>query len=150
MRRLPGCSLWLGHAGDARDVPALRAAGIEAVVELAIDEAPAALPRDLARGRFPLVDGAGNPPWLLRAAVDMVALSLRANVPTLVCCGAGMSRTPAVAGAAIAMVLGCSPDEALAIAVEGGPADVSPNLWRDLSVLLDGGTGDVPDSGLGP
>lgn len=62
MRRIPDTSLWLGHVGDARNLAALAEGGIEAVVDLAGDESPAALPRDLAYCRFPLVDGPGNPP----------------------------------------------------------------------------------------
>jgi hypothetical protein len=47
------------------------------------------LTRELVYCRFPLVDGAGNPPWLLRAAVETVAGFVRAGVPTLVFCGPG-------------------------------------------------------------
>jgi hypothetical protein len=87
MRRVPGYSLWLGHAGDARDLRGLLAAGIVAVVDLAAQEAPAPATRELVYGRFPIVDGPGNPPWLLRAAVEMVAGLVRDEVPTLVGCG---------------------------------------------------------------
>ncbi len=41
MRRVPGYSLWLGHVGDVRDLRGIHAAGILAVVDLAIDEPPA-------------------------------------------------------------------------------------------------------------
>jgi hypothetical protein len=117
-------------------VAALRLAGIEAVVELAIDELPAPLPRDLVHGRFPLVDGGGNPPWLLRAAVEMVAGLLRAGVPTLVCCGAGLSRTPAVAAAALATARGWPIDQGLLLITQSSPADVSPALWADVGSAL--------------
>ena len=53
----------------------------------------AALPRELVRCRFPLSDGGDNPPWLVRLAVESVAAFLRAKVPVLVCCSAGMSRS---------------------------------------------------------
>ena len=66
MRRVPGYSLWLGHAGDVRDLRCLLTTGIIAVVDLAIQEAPAPLTRELVYCRFPLVNGPGNPPWLLR------------------------------------------------------------------------------------
>lgn len=82
--------------------------------------------------RFPLIDGGGNSRWLLRAAVETVACLLRVGVPTLVYCGAGMSRMPSVAGAAIASVRGCLPAEGLALAVQSGAADVSPALWSDI------------------
>lgn len=132
MRRVAGYSLWLGHAGDVRDARGLHEAGIVAVVDLAIQEAPAPLPRGLVYGRFPLVDGPGNPPWLLRAAVAMVAGLVRDGVPTLVGCGAGLSRSPCIAGAAIARVRGCTADEGLAIVLGPVPADVSPALWAEV------------------
>ena len=137
MRRVPGYSLWLGHAGDVRDVPGLHAAGIVAVIDLAIQDAPAPVTRELVYGRFPLVDGPGNPPWLLRAAVEMVAGLIRDDVPTLIGCGAGLSRSPCIAGAAIARVRGCPADEGLAIVLESGPADVSPALWAEVRMVLE-------------
>src|SRR5205085_1881187 len=36
MRQVPGCSLWLGHVGDARDLRGVLSAGILAVVDLAL------------------------------------------------------------------------------------------------------------------
>src|SRR5262245_35991321 len=137
MRRIPRYPLWLGHAGDVRDVRGLLAAGIVAVVDLAIHDAPASVGRELVYGRFPIVDGLGNPPWLLRAAVEMVAGLIRDDVPTLVGCGVGLSRSPCIAGAAIARVRGCSADEGLAVAVGSSPADVSPGLWAEVRRVLE-------------
>src|SRR5262245_53804896 len=136
MRRIPGYSLWLGHIGDARDLSGLHAAGIAAVVDLSLNEPPQLLSRELVYCRFPLIDGAGNPPWLLRAAVETVAGLMRAGVPSLVCCGACMSRTPSVAGAAIALVRGCSAAEGLALTVQSGASDVSPALWLDIQAAI--------------
>jgi hypothetical protein len=129
LRRVIGYTLWLGHVGDVRDPSALLGAGISAVVDLALNEPPAALPRELVYCRFPLIDGPGNPRPLFRLAVETVACLLRSNIPTLVYCGAGMSRSPAVAGAAIALVSGCSLAEGLVVAVQSGVSDVSPGLW---------------------
>jgi protein-tyrosine phosphatase len=106
------------------------------VVDLALNETPAPICRDLVYCRFPLIDGGGNPTWLLRAAVETVAGFLREGVPTLVFCGACMSRTPSVAGAAIALVRGCSPAEGLALAVQSAAADVSPALWSEIQALI--------------
>jgi hypothetical protein len=72
MRQVATLSLWLGHAGDGRDSAALHASGISAVVDLAMNEPPAVPARELVYCRFPLLDGAGNPPWRLRAAVETV------------------------------------------------------------------------------
>ena len=111
-------------------------AGIGAVVDLAVNEAPATLPRELVYCRFPLVDGSENPRWLLRAAAETVAALLRANVPTLVYCGAGMSRTPAIAAAGLALAIGSSLTEALALVCNTGVADVSPALWADVQSAI--------------
>jgi hypothetical protein len=136
VRPIPGYPLWLGHVGDVRDLRAVLAAGIVAVVDLALNEPPAAVTRELVYCRFPLVDGAGNPPWLLRSAVETLAGLVRSGTPTLVFCGAGMSRTPAVAAAALSRACGVSPAEALVLIAQAGAADVSPGLWRDLQALF--------------
>lgn len=136
MRRVPGTPLWLGHVGDARDARALHRAAIQAVVDLAANEPPVAAPREMACCRFPLVDAPGNPPWLLRAAVETIAGLLLADVATLVYCAHGLSRTPAVAAAALSRARGVRAEEALAVIASAGPADVSPGLWRELRGLL--------------
>jgi protein-tyrosine phosphatase len=130
MRKVTGFPLWLGHSGDVRDPNALLEAGITAVVCVVATETPLALPRELVYCRFPLVDGAGNPDWLLRAAVETVACLLRSGTPTLVHCSAGMSRSPAVGGAALALASGCSFAEGLIAVTQSGATDVSPGLWE--------------------
>jgi uncharacterized protein (DUF433 family) len=128
MRQVVGRALWLGNAGDLRDAPAVLNAGIEAVVEVADSEPLADLPRDLIRCRFPLSDGGDNPAWLLRLAAEAVAALLRAGVPVLVCCSAGMSRSVCVTAAGVALAEGRPLAEAVAMATESGPVDVSPGL----------------------
>src|SRR5438270_10637607 len=125
MRRVSPYPLWLGHAGDARDLRALLAAGIVALVDLAVEEPPAPLVRELVYCRFPLLDGTGNAPWLLRAAIETTVGLLRSRTPTLVACGAGMSRSPAVVAAALAIVGASSPDECLIQLARIGPCDVT-------------------------
>jgi hypothetical protein len=137
VRQVPGFSLWLGHAGEVRDSHGVLAAGIIAVVDLAIQEPPARLIRELIYCRFPLVDSSGNPPWLLRAAVETVAAMLRSGAPTLVGCSMGLSRSPCIAGAAVALVRGCPADEGLVAVLGSAPADVSPGLWTDVRKVLD-------------
>jgi len=90
--------LWLGNIADARDLKTVLAADISAIVDLALNELPANVTRELAYLRFPLVDGADNPPWLLQGAVQALAHLIRANVPTLVYCSTGHSRSVCVAG----------------------------------------------------
>jgi hypothetical protein len=145
MNRVPPFPLWLGHAGDGRDLRRLYDLEIRARVELAAEEPPAPASRDLIVCRFPLVDGAGNGAAVLELAVRTLALLIKARVPSLVCCGAGMSRAPAVAACALALAEGGPPDEWLRRVTEHHPADVMPGLWRDtvgaLQRLSGSGTG---------
>jgi hypothetical protein len=136
MRQISGYSLWLGHIGDARDLKTVLAADIVVIVDLAVNEAPANVTREVAYLRFPLVDGAGNPPWLLRGAVQAVSHLVRSGVPSLVYCSTGHSRSLCVAGAAIAEVKGVPPAEGLALVAGSGPADVSPGLWKDVQAVI--------------
>ncbi len=135
MRPVVGFPLWIGHVGDVRDPRALFSTGIRAAIDLALNESPAAIPRELVYCRFPLIDGIGNPPWLLLAAVDCVANFLRYGTPTLIYCGAGMSRSPCIAAAAIARVRGCSAQEALIGVAKSGAVDVAPGLWAEVKAM---------------
>lgn len=136
MRTVPGYSLWVGSVADIRDLQAVLSARIEAVVDLALNEPVPALTRELVYCRFPLVDGAGNPPWLLRAAVEAVAGFVRAGVPTLVFCGAGMSRSPTIAALALSRVSDFPPAECLELVTGNGPCDVSAALWNEALASL--------------
>ncbi len=136
MRAVPPHSLWLGNSRDARDPQRLADAGIAAVVDLADNEPMAILPRDLIYCRFPICDGGDNARWLLQLAIETVAQLLRANIPTLVACSAGMSRSPSIAAAALALVTRQSPSEALIQCIGTAAADVSPLLWRDVCAAL--------------
>lgn len=145
MRQVAGYQLWLGHVGDARDLRALMATGIMALVDLAVNESPTIATRELVYCRFPLLDGSGNAPWLVRAAVETVGGLLSSGTPTLVFCGAGMSRTPAIAAAAIAHVRRCSLAEAVSVVAQSGPVDLSPGILADVQALLDGEPTQVAD-----
>lgn len=132
MRQISPFALWLGHVGDTRDWRAVFDVGVQAIVDLAGNEPPATPPRELIYCRFPLVDGAGNSAQLLDAAVATLEHFLRTNIPVLVYCSAGLSRSPAVTAAALARKTGQSLDESLAVVQRSGPADVSPGLWASL------------------
>jgi len=135
MRKLSGHSLWLGNAGDGRDYKRFLDTGIQAVVQVAAEEPVLELPRDLVYCRFPLVDGPGNDLNVLQIAITTLASLLEKQVPTLVVCGAGLSRSPAVAAAAIAVVFQKSADECLKGVAEHFPADVAPALWDEVKML---------------
>lgn len=128
--------LWLGHAGDGRDLRQLFDADIRAVVQVAAEEPPSQPPRELVFCRFPLLDGVGNDGNLLLLAVSTVATLLREHVPTLVCDGSGLSRSPAVAAAALAFLHGGPPEDHLQRVTAHHPSDVSPGLWNELTGLL--------------
>jgi protein-tyrosine phosphatase len=129
-------TLWVGHIGDARDFHVIHAAEIAALIDLAANEPPLNPPRDLIYCRFPLIDGPGNESWLLRSAVDVVARLLRARVSTLIFCSAGMSRSVAVAAAALATVHDTSIESEMKRLAGIIKSDVSPGLWNDLRATL--------------
>lgn len=124
--------LSLGHAGDVRDLSAIHAAGIEIIVDLAAEEPPAVLSRNLVYCRFPLLDGGDNPDWLLRLAVETVAGAIRNGIPCLVGCSAGLSRTPAIAAFALARGMSLTVDDALRRVAAAGPVAIAPGLWHQL------------------
>jgi protein-tyrosine phosphatase len=136
MRHIAGHPLWVGNVDDAVDVVGLHANGILAVVDLAMNELPVILPREMIYCRFPLIDGTGNPIWLLRTAIDTVVCLVRSAVPTLVYCSAGLSRSPCIAAAALIRVHHYTVAEALALVRESQRSDVSPGLWLDVQRAL--------------
>ncbi len=129
--------LWLGHAGDGRDAQQILAADIKAVVELAAEEAPNTLPRELIHCRFPLLDGPGNAATLLYLVTNTVANLIEQRVPTLLCCSSGLSRSPCIAAAALSFVFQEPPQEALKQVAAHHTTDVSPGLWAEVKGLLD-------------
>jgi hypothetical protein len=128
---LPGL-LWLGHAGHGRDYRKLFDTGVKALVELAAEEPPSQPPRELIYCRFPVLDGPGNDLKLLALATRTVATLLHNQVPTLVCCSGGMSRSPAVTAAALALLQEEPPEECLQRITAHHPSDVSPGLWSEI------------------
>lgn len=76
-----------------------------------------------------MVDGAGNPDWMLKLACHTVADLLCTEIPTLVYCSAGLSRSPVIAAVAIAIRTNRTLDEALTEVRQAGDLDVSPALW---------------------
>ena len=135
MRQISAHLLWLGHAGDGRDYRRILDTGIQAVVQLAAEEQVLELPRDLVYCRFPLVDGLGNDWKLLHMAVMTLANLIEKKVPTLVVCGAGLSRSPAIAAAAISVIFRKPADECLKEVAEHFPADVAPAFWDEVKML---------------
>lgn len=128
--------LWIGHAGEGRDFRVIFDQGIRAIVYLAMEEAPAQMPRELISVRYPLVDGPGNRAEMLFLAVSSVATLLKMNIPTLVTCGAGMSRAPAISAAALALVHQRKPEECLQLVAKHHAHDISPGFWNEVLAAL--------------
>ncbi len=135
MREIIAGRLWIGNALEARKVTDVLACGVEAIIDLAIEEIPLRLPRDIVYCRFPLVDGAGNSRAVLRAALATTIALVTAQVPMLVVCGAGMSRSPVVVAAALAMLERVPFSEVLKRVASLQPHDVSPSLVAEVEAL---------------
>lgn len=137
MREIIPELLWIGNAADARSLQTVYAHRIEAIIDLAMEEPPIASTRELVCCRFPLVDGQGNAPAVIEAAIATAVILIRAKVPTLIACGGGMSRSPAIAAAVIAQIDGIQPEDAIKRIAAAGPHDVSPLLWREIMQLTE-------------
>jgi hypothetical protein len=136
MRQVVPHSLWIGHADDGRNLTKHYEAGIRALVQLAVEEPVIQLPRDLLYVRVPISDGAGNRADCLALAIRAVSELLSRRVPTLVCCGAGMSRSPCIVAAALAVTSGQSLEASLSTVTSQGPCDISASLWGEVSDLV--------------
>jgi hypothetical protein len=132
MRQVLAGQLWLGNAQDARDMRRVCDLGVRAIVDLAMEELPAKSMRELIYCRFPLIDGAGNSPAVIASAINTTIELIHRGLPTLVSCGAGMSRAPSIVAAAIALWRAEPPEQWLVKLAEDAPHDVSPLLWGEV------------------
>lgn len=82
------------------------------------------------------INGLGKEPGVLGLAVVTVAGLLERRLPTLVCCGAGLSRSPVVAAAALALALRQPLDNCLKAVAAQHPVDVAPGLWHEVKDLF--------------
>ena len=130
MREILPNQLWIGNAGDGCDPERLLQNGVVAVINLAAEEPSPTLPRSMVYCHFPIMDGAQGGQDVLDVAIQTLVSLLKSQVPTLVYCGAGMSRSPAIVAAALSIVQGGGPDEKLREIVAGQLHDVSPQLWE--------------------
>lgn len=128
--------LWIGNARDARDVRAVLDLEITAIVDLAIQEPPIVFPRDICYCRFPIHDSEGNAGFLIQAAIETLVSLISSKARTLVACSAGMSRSPAIAAAAMSVVEKMPLSEALVRVADCGPCDVMPGLVEDVQKIL--------------
>ena len=137
MTRISPHSLWIGHAGDGRNYPTLHRDRVRALVQLAAEEPPDSPPRDFLYCRFPLMDGGPNDSDVLFLVVNFVTELLRMEMPTLLYCSAGLSRSPAIAAVAMAFHTRRQLNECLRDVGKCRRVDVSPGLWSYLHEIFD-------------
>ena len=128
-------SLWIGTTGDLHDFRRLYDLGIRAIVTLAYEEAAVALPRDFIVCRFPLVDGSDNDTGLLRLATETLTHLMAEKFATLVCCQAGLSRSPGVTAAALSWFSAEPFAVCLQQVANHRPCQVHPALFAQLQTL---------------
>ena len=87
---------------DARNVSQLHEKQIAAVVDISAEESVPRLTRDPIYLCRPIVDGIGNSEQMLSFLIHTVSNLIQNNIPTLMACSAGMSRSPVVAVTAYA------------------------------------------------
>ena len=133
MHQLAPYRLWVGNRGDLADLRRLQDEGVRGVLDLAREEPLPRLSRDLLYCRFPLIDGAGNDPWLLVSAISMAAHLIKLELPTLVACSTGISRGPAIVAAALGSVTLRPPAACLRFVTGRAPHDVNPGLWKEIT-----------------
>jgi len=136
MNQIQPYLLHVGHLGDGQHFKALFDENIRAVVQVAWENAPLQLPRELIFCRFPLIDGPGNRPEPIRLAIETVVHLLREQVSVLVCCDSGASRAPAIAAAALAQYTGKPLSGCLQEVTRHRHADVHPALYEHIEGIL--------------
>ena len=132
MREVLPNRLYIGNAMDARDVRLLFERQISAVVDLALNETPAQLSHEMVYCRVPITDGDENSDVVIETAFRTIILLLEFDFRILVACSAGMSRSPAIAAAAIALFTTCHPKDCLLTIMKESSHDVSPALWESV------------------
>jgi len=128
--------LWIGHALDVRESRPLFDAGITAVVDVAYEEPPSQIPRQLTYCRFPINDGGGNDPTILRQTLLAATDLLRSGTRTIIACSAGMSRSPTVAAFALAYHLSKNSDDVIAEIADIKSLELKPELWADMITVF--------------
>jgi hypothetical protein len=125
------------YGQSPRDLRLLSDFHVDAVVDLAANELPAQLSRDMIYCRFPIIDGEGSSGAIIEAAIRCVVTLISNELRTMVACNAGMSRSPAISAVALAIITGQSAEDLLTRIVAGAPHDVSPSLWLRVKAAYD-------------
>ncbi|HBN75230.1 MAG TPA: protein phosphatase [Planctomycetaceae bacterium] len=137
MKSIPDSNLWIGNAGDVRNLQEIRKLDIRAVFLLAYEEPIFNYPRDLTVIRLPLLDGGENDFFNLEIAVRSLTSLIRNDIQTLVTCSMGMSRSPVIVSAALATHHSQPFDEVLTSVCRCMPSDVSPAFYQYVRLHID-------------
>ena len=121
--------LFIGDAISARDLKQIYDHSFRAVIDLAANEPPAVLGRDIIYCRFPMSDDGSNELAVISTAIVCLKSFLDSEFRTLVACSAGMSRSPLIGAAAISLLTEDSLRECLLHSAADAPHDVSPSLF---------------------
>lgn len=124
--------IYIGDAISARDVKQIYDHEFVAVLDLAANEPPAMLGRDIIYCRFPLSDDDSNEVGVVSAAIECLYSLIKRDYRTLVTCSAGLSRSPVIAAAAISIQTGGPLAAVLAQITMSAPHDVSPTLFSSV------------------
>jgi len=146
MRQISPYSLWIGDAVDGRDFRTLAAKRIRVMVQIASEEPTVLAPRELVYLRFPIRNDEKNTFALLRTAIAAVTGLLERGVPTLVFCGAGMSRARVIVAASLASLLHADLGECLGKVAKEHSRRASPALLADVGRVVE--TWQVPQNRL--
>ena len=132
MQEIIPAKIWTGNRNDVQDISLLYDLEIKAVVDLALEELPLQFPRDFYYARIPLVDGEGNDPKLLKLAIHTVVSLIQNEIPSLIVCSAGMSRSPAILSAALSILEKIPLEEILNKYFNQIPHDLSVSLFEEI------------------
>jgi protein-tyrosine phosphatase len=130
--------LWIGNAAEARDAAKLLEQEFNVVIDLAVEEPPAVLTRELTYLRFPIYDGIGNDKKVLASAIQTIAFMLsQEGIRIAACCSMGLSRSPAIVAAAMALNGNHNAGDYLTRITSKVACDISPGLWSEVSQVCD-------------
>lgn len=128
--------LYIGDAISARDLKLIYTHAFDAVVDLAANEPPATLGRDITYCRFPLCDDGSNSEGIVELSIITLQNLLKQKFRTLVSCSAGMSRSPLISAAAWSLHTDESFEICLSRITAKSPHDISPTLFNSVSQTL--------------
>ena len=127
--------LFIGNAMDARDLQQLYEHRITAVVDLAANEPPAQLNREMLYCRIPIIDGDGNSHEIIEIAVRCVVTLFEKEFRTLIACRRWHESFACNCRVGIAIVTKQPPGDCLTAIISGLSHDVSPALWSAVQMV---------------